>query len=101
MDNEEELRQKIKDLEKQIGHLRAKRKVIVVYEGKYEGHPTINFEGNGNPFAIGLRKAATILYCLEHVKRFVSRHSAELTDWEIVGDANEEGGDGGSRRIQI
>lgn len=96
MKDEDDLKKNIEALERENRALRdavsnpAKRNVIIVSEGSYQGHPTITFEAAGRPFTLGLRKAAVVLYYTEQVKQFVSRHAAEIRDWEIV-----RGNDGG------
>ena len=90
MQPEDELKKKIEALEQENRALRdavshpGRRNVIVVSEGSYQGHPTITFEAGGRPFTLGLRKAAVVLFCSERIKEFVSRHKAEIKDWEIV-----------------
>ena len=90
MKPEDDLKMKIEALEQENRALRdavsnpEKRKVILVSEGSYQGHPTITFEAGGRPFTLGLRKAAVVLFCSEHVKGFLSRHKAEIKDWEIL-----------------
>ncbi len=107
MKSEDELRRRIEELEQENRTLReavnrpGKRNVIVVSEGSYQGHPTITFEAGGRPFTLGLRKASVVLYCAEHVKRFISRHKAEITDWEIVRGRDGSSDAGGKADVQI
>lgn len=95
MKDEDELRKRIEALEQENQALReaasrpGKRNIIVLTEGSYQGHPTINFDGAGRPFTLGLRKAAVVLYCADHVKRFVNRHKGEIRDFEIVEGRND------------
>ena len=100
MKSEDELRKQVEALQLENQALRnavnrpGKRNVIIVSEGSYQGHPTITFEAGGRPFTLGLRKLAVLMYCAELVKRFVSRHKAEIKDWEIVrGSAGDGDGD--------
>lgn len=107
MKDEDELRKKIEALENENRALRnavsrpGKQNVIVVSEGSYQGHPTITFEAGGRPFTLGLRKASVVLYCAEHVKRFIGKHKAEIKDLEIVrgGDSSVEAGSGKDLQI--
>lgn len=105
MNEEDDLKKKIEALEKENRALRdavtnpSKRNVIIVSEGSYQGHPTITFEAGGRPFTLGLRKASVVLYCREHVQRFVSRHKGEIKDWEIV--RGSDGSGGGKSEVQI
>lgn len=107
MNDEDDLKKRIEALEKENRALRdavsnpAKRNVIVVSEGSYQGHPTITFEAGGRPFTLGLRKASVVLYCAEHVKRFVSRHKGEIKDWEIVRGSDDGGTGSGKSNVQI
>lgn len=105
MNGDDDLKKRIEALEKENRALRdvvsnpAKRNVIVVSEGSYQGHPTITFEAGGRPFTLGLRKASVVLYCAEHVRRFVARNKGEIKDWEIV--RGSDGGGGGKADVQI
>lgn len=107
MKDENDLKKKIEELERENRALRdavsnpAKRNVIIVSEGSYQGHPTITFEAGGRPFTLGLRKASVVLYCAEHVKNFVNRHRAEIKDWEIVRGSDDKTGGEGQSNAQI
>ena len=107
MKDEDELKKKIESLEQENRTLRdvvsrpGKRNVIVVSEGSYQGHPTITFDAGGRPFTMGLRKAAVMLHCAENVKRFVSRHKAEIKDCEIIRGTGGEGETGSAADLQI
>jgi hypothetical protein len=107
MKEEDDLRKKVEELERENRALRdamgrsGRRNVIIVSEGNYQGHPTITFEAGGRPFTLGLRKASVVLYCTEHVKRFVSRHKGEIKDWEIVQASDGSGASGGRTNLQI
>lgn len=107
MKDEDELKKKIESLEQENRTLRdvvsrpGKRNVIVVSEGSYQGHPTITFDAGGRPFTMGLRKAAVMLHCVENVKRFVSRHKAEIKDCEIIRGTGGEGETGSAADLQI
>lgn len=107
MNDEDELKKRIEALENENRTLRdavsstGKRNVIVVSEGSYQGHPTMTFDAGGRPFTMGLRKAAVMLHCVEHVKRFVNRHKAEIKDREIVRGTDQVGESEGRSDLQI
>jgi phosphoenolpyruvate synthase/pyruvate phosphate dikinase len=107
MNAEDDLRKRIEALERENKTLReapgrpTKANAIVVTEGTYKGHPTITFEVTGRPFTLGVRKAAVVLYCVDHVRSFVSRHKAEIQDREIVRGSDTDGESGDRAELRI
>jgi len=107
MKDEDDLKRKIEELERENRALRSavagtgKRNVIVVSEGSYQGHPTITFEVSGRPFTLGLRKASVVLYCSELVEIFVKRHKGEIKDLEIVRGSADNEDKNGKADVQI
>jgi hypothetical protein len=107
MNTEDDLRKKIEALEQENKTLReattrrGKADAVVITEGSFKGHPTITFEAGGRPFTLGVRKAAVVLRCVDEVRRFVSRHNAEIKDWEIVRGSAPAGQAGGRPDLQI
>jgi hypothetical protein len=105
MSDADDLKKRIEALENENRTLRdavsnpAKRNVIIVTEGSFEGHPTICFEAGRTRVTLGLRKAAMVLYCMEQLKKFVSRQKGELKDWEVVRGTGDSGG--GKADVQI
>ncbi|MGC1453049.1 MAG: hypothetical protein WA830_23710 [Candidatus Sulfotelmatobacter sp.] len=107
MSTDTDLQQRIEALERENRALRdagarpGKENVIVVTEGTFKGHPTITLEVGGRPFTLGVRKAAVVLRCVDEVRRFVSRHNAEIKDWEIVRGSAATDQAGGRADLQI
>lgn len=91
MGQDEDLRKRLEALEREnkelknaVGRGAAKTKTIQYSIGDFKGHPTITFEVTGRHLTLGLRKAAIVLRCIEHIKAFVVENKGEMSDWEVV-----------------
>ena len=80
MNEEDDLKRRIQELERENSRLRekavAQSPTITTRVPTYKGHPVITFEGSFRPFSFGVRKAAAILERIDDVVAFVEAHPA-------------------------
>ena len=102
MGNDEDLRKRLealerenKELKKAAGRGTPQNRTIRYSIGDFKGHPTITFEIGGRHLTLGLRKAAVVLRCMEHIRTFVADNNGEISDWEVFRGADGEKSPGG------
>jgi predicted Ser/Thr protein kinase len=101
MPQDEELKKRVEALERENRELKKAAgrgtppKTIRYSIGDFKGHPTITFEIGGRHLTLGLRKAAVVLRCIEHIRTFVADNNGEISDWDVVQGADGEKSSGG------
>jgi hypothetical protein len=91
MGQEDELKKRLEALERENRELKkaagrgtSQNKTIGFSTDDFKGHPTITFEFGGRRLTFGVRKAAVVVRCIDHIKRFVAEHNGEISDWDVV-----------------
>lgn len=85
MSNEEQLRDELEKLRKEVAGLRSgagASKRNTVTEGEYKGHPVLSFDGPGlrTPLTLGLSKLRAIEAGWQQAVRFLAQHPPSAAD---------------------
>jgi len=85
MSNEEQLRNELEKLRKEVAELRGgagASKRYTVTEGEYKGHPVLSFDGPGlrTPLTLGLSKLRAIEAGWQQAARFLAKNPPSSAD---------------------